>query len=167
MGLDDVVSRTVAEMPHADAVELRFDAELPPVLADRGLEGAVQALALDMSFEVGLDIDLPGRLPAPVETAVYFTVAECLANTAKHSGASQAWVALQHDGRRLTGAVGDNGRGGADPTTGTGLQGIATRLSAFDGTMSLSSPIGGPTITSWEVPCALSSPRTTPSSGRA
>ncbi len=59
----------------------------PPVLADRGLSGAVQALALDMGLPVNVDADLPGRPPAPVESAVYFAVAECLANVGKHSEA--------------------------------------------------------------------------------
>jgi signal transduction histidine kinase len=61
--------------------------------------------------------------------------------------------------------VADDGDGGADPTAGTGLRGIERRLAAFDGTMALSSPPGGPTVVSMELPCALSSPKTTPSSG--
>ncbi len=60
--------------------------------------------------------------------------------------------------------VADDGAGGADPATGTGLRGIERRLAAFDGTMALSSPPGGPTVITMELPCALSSPRTTPSS---
>lgn len=135
----------------------------PPVLADRGLAGAVSALALDMAVPVELALDVPGRLPAPVESAVYFAVAECLANTAKHSGAANSWVSLQHDGSVLRGRIGDDGRGGADLRKGTGLPGIAARLAAFDGTLSVSSPPGGPTVVTWEVPCspsASSSPRT-------
>ena len=128
----------------------------PPVLADRGLPGAVSALALDMSLPVELALDVPGRLPAPVESAVYFTVAECLANAAKHSAADQAWISLRYVDGVLRGEVGDDGRGGADPRTGSGLRGIAARLAAFDGTMSVSSPVGGPTVVSWEVPCTLS-----------
>lgn len=128
----------------------------PPVLADRGLPGAVSALALDMALPVELALDVPGRLPAPVESAVYFTVAECLANAAKHSAADQAWISLRHADGTLSGEVGDDGRGGADPRSGSGLQGIAARLAAFDGTMSVSSPVGGPTVVSWEVPCTLS-----------
>ncbi|KRB76336.1 hypothetical protein ASE01_15165 [Nocardioides sp. Root190] len=128
----------------------------PPVLADRGLPGAVAALAIDMAVPVDLAIDLTVRLPAPVESAVYFTVAECLANATKHAAAGHAWIRLAHDGGVLRGEVGDNGRGGADPRTGSGLNGIAARLAAFDGTMSLSSPTGGPTVVSWEVPCTPS-----------
>lgn len=139
----------------------------PPVLADRGLAGAVEALALDMAYEVDLEIELPGRPPAPVESAVYFTVAECLANAAKHAGAERVRIRLEHADGLLRGEVTDDGRGGADPREGTGLRGVAARLAAFDGTMRLSSPVGGPTVVTWEVPCALSSPKTTPSSAPA
>lgn len=128
----------------------------PPVLADRGLTGAVAALAIDMPVPVELDLALPERLPAPVESAVYFTVAESLANAAKHAGAGEVTIRLQHADGLLRGEVRDDGRGGADPRAGTGLQGIAARLAAFDGTMSVSSPVGGPTVVRWEVPCAHS-----------
>ena len=128
----------------------------PPVLADRGLTGAVSALALDMAVPVELALDVPDRLPAPVESAVYFAVAECLANTAKHAGADQSWVTLHHDGRMLRAEVGDDGCGGADLRSGSGLPGVAARLAAFDGMLSVSSPVGGPTVVSWEVPCAPS-----------
>ncbi|KQW53464.1 hypothetical protein ASC77_04050 [Nocardioides sp. Root1257] len=139
----------------------------PPVLADRGLAGAVAALALDMAIPVTVDARLPGRPPAPVESAVYFGVAECLANLGKHSGARNGWITLRwHDGL-LQAVVGDDGRGGADPGAGTGMLGVMRRLAAFDGTLSVSSPAGGPTIITLEVPCDLSSPKTTPSSGPA
>ena len=139
----------------------------PPVLAERGLDGAVRALALDPAGAVSVDVDLPGRPPAPVESAAYFAVAEVLANVAKHSGASTAWVRLTHRDGRLAVQVGDNGRGGADPSAGTGLRGIERRLAAFDGIMAVSSPPGGPTVVTMELPCELSSPRTSPSSGTA
>ncbi len=140
----------------------------PPVLADRGLAGAVQALALDMALPVTTDLDVP-RLPAPLESAIYFVVAECLANVSKHSGAPSASISLHHVDGVLRGEVRDTGRGGADPGAGSGLQGVAGRLAAFDGTMSVSSPPGGPTVVRWEVPCpvASSSPRTTRSSAPA
>ncbi|WP_182378551.1 sensor domain-containing protein [Nocardioides sp. WS12] len=125
----------------------------PPVLADRGLTGAVSALAIDMAVPVELTLAVDTRLPAPVESAVYFTVAECLANATKHASAARTWIRLEHSDDVLRGEVGDDGRGGADPRTGTGLQGIAARLAAFDGTMAVSSPLGGPTVVSWEIPC--------------
>ncbi|NPD06702.1 sensor histidine kinase [Nocardioides sp. zg-1308] len=136
----------------------------PPVLADRGLAGAVEALALDMALPVTVLSDLEGRPPEPVESAVYFAVAECLANVGKHAGASRAWVDLRHDSGVLRASVGDDGRGGADARHGTGMLGIMRRLSAFDGTMVVSSPDRGPTLITLEIPCALSSPRTTLSS---
>ena len=139
----------------------------PPVLADRGLAGAVTALALDLAVPVQVDADLAGRPPAPVESAVYFALAECLANVVKHAGAEHAWVRLRHRDGMLCGEVGDDGHGGADAGQGTGMLGVMRRLAAFDGTMAVSSPTGGPTLVTVEVPCALSSPRTTPSSGPA
>jgi signal transduction histidine kinase len=136
----------------------------PPVLADRGLGGAVEALALDLPFDVAVETSLTARPPAPVESALYFAVAECLANVGKHAGADHAWVGMSHQDGLLHVTVGDDGRGGADPSGGTGLLGVMRRLSAFDGTMRVSSPAGGPTLIDLEVPCALSSPKTTPSS---
>lgn len=137
----------------------------PPVLADRGLSGAVQALALDMAIPVEVFTTLDGRPPPPVESAVYFAVAECLANTGKHARARHAWITVTHHDRRLRAVIGDDGCGGADPVAGSGMLGVRRRLAAFDGTMSVSSPTGGPTVVTLEVPCDLSSPRTTPSSG--
>jgi signal transduction histidine kinase len=134
------------------------------VLADRGLGPAVEALALDLSIPVEVSGQVPAELPAPVESAVYFAVAECLANVAKHARASRAWVELGSVGGLLTAVVGDDGRGGAEPASGTGMRGVARRLAAFDGTMRVSSPAGGPTLVTLEVPCDSSSPRTTPSS---
>ncbi len=128
----------------------------PPVLADRGLDGAVRALALASTFPVEVVVVLPGRLPAPVESAAYFCVAETLANVAKHSQASSAKVSVHHDGDVLFVETWDSGVGGADQSKGTGLRGIAKRLSAFDGSVSVASPSGGPTVVHMEVPCALS-----------
>jgi signal transduction histidine kinase len=138
----------------------------PPVLAERGLDGAVRALALTMRTPTSVDSDLTGRrLDTPVESAAYFAIAEALANATVHSGANVAYVSIRCEDDKLHMEVGDDGRGGADPTRGTGLAGITRRLAAFDGTMTLSSPLGGPTIVTMELPCALSSPRTTLSSG--
>lgn len=135
----------------------------PPVLAERGLTDAIEALTLALGVPVTLAASLDGRPPAPVETAMYFAVAECLANTAKHARAGRCWIRLEHDDGVLRALVGDDGVGGADPA-GSGLSGVRRRLAAFDGTMVVESPEGGPTTVTMEVPCALSSPRTTPSS---
>jgi signal transduction histidine kinase len=132
----------------------------PPVLADRGLEGAVRALALDLAVPVTVSGELPGGLPAPVASAAYFAVSECLANVVKHSGADQAAVELAYRDGVLSVAVRDDGDGGASLTGGSGLRGVARRLEVFDGQVAVTSPAGGPTVVRLEVPCALSSPRT-------
>jgi signal transduction histidine kinase len=128
----------------------------PPVLADRGLADAVRALALDSPLRVQVAGTLPGRPPAPVESAAYFAVSELLANVAKHSATGEAEVDLRHESGALRISVRDNGVGGADPARGTGLQGIARRLAAFDGVLVVNSPSGGPTEANLDVPCALS-----------
>jgi signal transduction histidine kinase len=132
----------------------------PPVLADRGLGHAVRALALDTPLPVVLDIDLPGRLAAAVESACYFAVAEVLANAVKHSGARLVHLRIQHRDNVLRIEVSDDGVGGADPANGTGLRGIERRLGTFDGILAVNSPTGGPTMIVMEVPCALLSPKT-------
>jgi signal transduction histidine kinase len=137
----------------------------PPVLADRGLDGAVQALALASPLPTEVEIDIPARLPAPVESAAYFAVAETLTNVIKHSRADRSWLRLRHADGRLVMEVGDDGRGGADPAAGSGLRGIQRRLAAFDGTLTVTSPPGGPTVVTMELPCESSSPKTSPSSG--
>jgi len=132
----------------------------PPVLADRGLGHAVRALALDTPMPTELDIDLPGRLPAPVESAAYFAIAEALANAVKHASARKVHIRIKHADDILRIEVADDGVGGADPALGTGLQGVERRLGTFDGILAVSSPPGGPTMIVMEVPCALSSPKT-------
>ncbi len=132
----------------------------PPVLAERGLDGAVRALALSLPVPVDVQADLPGRASAPVEAAAYFAVAEMLTNVVKHSGANRAWVQLDHCDGRLVAIVGDNGTGGAEPKTGGGLHGIEQRLAAFDGVVAVTSPPGGPTLVTMELPCELSWART-------
>ncbi len=139
----------------------------PPVLADRGLAGGLEALALLCPLPVEVAVELAARPKAQVESAAYFAAAEGLANVAKHSGASRAWLRVQQRNGILRLVVGDDGRGGADPESGTGLRGIERRLAAFDGTLRVHSPAGGPTELTMELPCESSSPRTTSSSGTA
>ncbi|WP_090482717.1 sensor histidine kinase [Nakamurella panacisegetis] len=160
----DLSRELIAESRHSASIALTDLRGLvrgihPPVLADRGLVGGLQALALAAPLEVDVDVVLVGRAPAPVESAVYFAVAEALTNAAKHSTAGNAWIWLRHSHNRLTVSVGDNGIGGATSTPGGGLHGIERRLAAFDGTMTVASPAGGPTIISMELPCVLSSER--------
>jgi signal transduction histidine kinase len=132
----------------------------PPVLADRGLADAIRALALDTPMRIDLASDLEGRPPAPVESAAYFAVCELLTNVSKHAEARQTWIDIRHIDDMLRIGVTDNGHGGADPAGGTGLRGIERRLAPFDGILAISSPPGGPTAVTMEVPCALSSPKT-------
>jgi signal transduction histidine kinase len=127
---------------------------LPPVLADRGLGGAIQALVLASPIPIEMTLDLSEeRLPAPVESAAYFAMAEALTNVVKHSGARAAWVRVHQVDGQLSLVVGDDGRGGADPDRGSGLRGIERRLEAFDGLVQVSSPPGGPTVVTMEMPC--------------
>ena len=132
----------------------------PPVLADRGLGDAIKALALDTPLHTVVDVDLPAEIDLPVGSAVYFAVAEALANAAKHSGARTVRIHLSHARDVLRAQVTDDGAGGADPANGTGLTGVERRLATFDGILAVNSPPGGPTIVVIEVPCALSSPKT-------
>ena len=128
----------------------------PPVLADRGLADAVRALALDSPSRARVTGSLDGRAPAPVESAAYFAVSELLANVAKHAGAQSADIDLRHSLGALRIAVRDDGDGGADPGRGTGLRGVERRIAAFDGVLAISSPVGGPTVITMEIPCELS-----------
>ena len=142
----------------------------PPVLADRGLADAIRALALDTPLPIELDIDLPGQVELPVASAVYFSVAEVLANVVKHADARSVRIQLSQalltgggqagGGGLLRVQVTDDGAGGADPAAGTGLAGVERRLATFDGILAVNSPPGGPTIVVIEVPCALSSAKT-------
>ncbi|MET4662671.1 signal transduction histidine kinase [Streptomyces sp. PvP037] len=128
----------------------------PPVLAERGLGDAVRALALRLPVSGEVNVELPGRAEAPVESAAYFAVSEVLTNAVKHSGADRIWVDLHHAGGHLRVTVTDNGRGGAVIGAGSGLTGVERRLGTFDGVLAVSSPAGGPTMVTMEIPCALS-----------
>ncbi len=136
----------------------------PPVLADRGLTSAIRALVADLPLPVALELELPGRPGPPLESALYFSTSECLANTLKHAHATRAWVSLRRTNDLIQIEVGDDGIGGAE-AGGAGLRGVARRLATFDGMMTVTSPPGGGTTIVMEVPCEPSSERTTPSFG--
>ncbi len=127
----------------------------PKVLADYGLEAAVDDAADRSAVPVDVRLELPGRLPQAVEAAAYFVVCEALANVARHSGADRAEVTGGHGDGRLLLQVRDDGRGGAAAGAGSGLTGLADRVSVLDGRLSLSSPPGGPTLLRVEIPCEL------------
>lgn len=167
-GVDALLERAQSAAEQALA-ELRSVSRsiLPPVLADRGLAGALTGLAADCPVPCEVDVDVPRRCAASVEATAYFVVAEALTNVARHSGASRARVTARLAGDRLLLSVTDDGRGGAAPAGaghdaapppgddrgGTGLSGIRRRLAAHDGTLRLTSPPGGPTTLEAELPC--------------
>jgi len=127
----------------------------PPVLADRGLDAALSALAARAPVPVRLDVGLDHRPPKLVESIAYFMVAEALANVAKHAQASQAQVELAVRRGVLRIRVTDDGVGGAVTSGGTGLAGLADRARSIDGELLVQSPPGGPTVISMELPCVL------------
>jgi signal transduction histidine kinase len=126
----------------------------PPILVDRGLPAALQALAARGVVPVRLSVDAAlGRLPAVIESTAYFVVAEALANVAKHSRASACGVEVGRSGGRLVVRVLDDGTGGAHVAKGHGLAGLTDRVRAAGGTLAVLSPAGGPTEIRAELPC--------------
>ena len=114
----------------------------PAILSEGGLGPALRALARRAAVPVELDVQLQGRLPAPVEVAAYYVVAEALTNAAKHAQASVVQVDARAQAGRLRVSVGDDGVGGADPARGSGLVGLGDRVQALDGTLTVHSPAG-------------------------
>ncbi|MFE0186855.1 sensor histidine kinase [Streptomyces sp. NPDC058989] len=125
----------------------------PPVLNDRGLVDALRALALDSPLEAAVGAEVSLRLDPPIESALYFGVAELMTNAVKHARASRARIRVARDGDDIVVDVEDDGRGGAGERTGGGLAGLRRRLAVFDGTLEISSPAGGPTRVRMVVPC--------------
>ena len=125
----------------------------PRILTDRGLPAALAELADRTPVAVTVTADLPDRLPAPVEVCAYFVVSESLTNMIRHSGAGQARVEARRLGRRLTVTVCDDGVGGAYPRPHGGLAGLADRVAAVGGRLTVDSPAGGPTTVRADLPC--------------
>ena len=155
---DPEATRALLEEAHRSAkeaiIELR---ELtrglsPPVLADRGLDAALSALAARSEVPVAIDFDVARRPGRTAESIAYFMIAESLTNIVKHARASRAWVVVRRAGALLRVEVGDDGVGGA-LATGSGLAGLADRAAGVDGTLTVTSPAGGPTTVSLELPC--------------
>ena len=126
----------------------------PSVLTDRGLDAALSGLAHRASMPVEVRSAVGGRLPNAVETAAYYVVAEALTNAGRHAGAASAAVTLERRNGALVVEVRDDGRGGAVRKPGSGLEGLAQRVEALDGTLAVESPAGGPTTIRAELPCA-------------
>jgi signal transduction histidine kinase len=125
----------------------------PPLLTERGLAGAVRALGERSPVPVAVTVRYETGRPAAVEAAAYFVVAETLANVTKHADASRVDITLGGSSGVLELEIRDDGRGGADESRGSGLAGIRRRAEAFDGTLTLTSPPGGPTVLRVELPC--------------
>lgn len=125
----------------------------PPVLTERGLIDAVRALALDSPLEAAVSADVQLRLDPPIESAVYFGVAEVMTNAVKHAHATRARISIVRDDTGIVVDVEDDGRGGASVRAGGGIAGLRRRLAVFDGTLEITSPVGGPTRVRMVVPC--------------
>ena len=163
-GAPEPVRRAIADA-HDEAVlalsELReFIRGLhPAVLNDRGLDAALSGLAARAPLPVRLRVDVQRPASPSVEAVAYFIVSEALTNVAKHAQAAQAEVTVTRDGDLLRIFVTDDGSGGAVPAgsdggeAGTGLRGLAQRAAAVDGTLTIDSPPGGPTVIAAELPC--------------
>jgi signal transduction histidine kinase len=150
--------------PLIDALSERLNAALeqlrelargihPAMLVDHGLPPAINALAERAPLPVAVEIQLDSRLPVAVETAAYFVVAEALTNVARHAQANAARIAIARAGEELTVEVADDGVGGADLATGTGLSGLQDRLAAIGGTLRVVSPAGAGTHLRATIPC--------------
>jgi signal transduction histidine kinase len=125
----------------------------PPILTDRGLGAAIEALGARSPIPVSVAVDVSERPPDAVETAAYFVVAEALANAIKHASANRIDVTVTRANGMLAAVVRDDGQGGAD-LEGSGLTGLEQRVRALDGTLRIDSPAGGPTTVRAELPCA-------------
>jgi signal transduction histidine kinase len=125
----------------------------PPILTERGLAGAVRELAALAPVPLWLSLDIPGTLPAEIETTAYYVVAEALANITKHAAASLGRVRIECQGGELTVEVEDDGCGRAEPAEGTGLRGLADRVAANGGTLRVHSPVGHGTRIQAVLPC--------------
>jgi signal transduction histidine kinase len=152
----ELVTRARSQLGEATSELRRLTRGINPVALDGGLAEALPTLAADAGISTDLDVDLPERPSPVIERVVYFCVAELLTNAAKHSRADSVHVEVTTvAGPRLRLRVSDQGRGGAVLGAGTGLQGLCDRLAAVDGTFDVSSPPGGPTIVTAELPTEL------------
>ena len=126
----------------------------PAALTERGLSAALDDLARRAALPVHLEVGIDGRLPEPVEAAGYFVASEALANAAKHSHANEVRLSVSRAGSMLVVEVADDGIGGAAAGGGSGLRGLADRVEALRGRLTVSSPPGRGTMLRAEIPCA-------------
>lgn len=157
---DPDAARELVEQAHEDAksalAELRNLARgiHPAILTDRGLDAALSALAAKSSVPVEIVVRLAERPSVAIESTAYFVVAEAIANASKHAAATHIRVDIHRAARTLVVEVADDGVGGAQLAPGGGLEGLTTRVAAVGGSLSVSSPAGGPTRVRAELPCA-------------
>jgi len=130
----------------------------PAVLSDQGLRAALGALTGRSPVPVRLDVELGSELPPPVEAAAYYVVAESLTNIAKYAEAAVVEIVVRSDGQGARVEVRDDGVGGADPATGTGLRGLADRVDALGGVLRVASPAGAGTTVTAELPLDTAGP---------
>ncbi|WP_399920041.1 sensor histidine kinase [Streptomyces kanamyceticus] len=152
-------ARQVIDEAHREAKEAIEELDTlvrglhPAVLDERGLDAALSGLAARAPLPVKLQVDMAERASPAVEGVAYFVVSEALTNIVKHARATRAEVTVARLGAILRVAVTDDGAGGAAPSGGTGLKGLAQRVGSVDGTFRLTSPAGGPTVMNVELPC--------------
>jgi signal transduction histidine kinase len=152
-------ARRVIDEAHAEAKEAIEELNNlvrglhPAVLEDRGLDAALSGLAARMPLPVRLRVRLDRRPSPTIEAVAYFVVSEALTNVTKHSNAAQAAVTVRGTSEKLLVEVTDDGVGGADAATGSGLTGLAQRVRSVDGTFGIDSPAGGPTRITAGLPC--------------
>ncbi len=156
---DPAGAQELIQQAHAGAkeaiAELRNLARgiYPAILTDRGLDAAISAVAARADVPVDVEVDLPTRPPAAVESIAYFIVSEALTNVAKYARATRASVRITRDDNWVVVEVSDNGVGGATATPGGGLAGLADRAAGIDGILTVDSPVGGPTVIRADLPC--------------
>jgi signal transduction histidine kinase len=125
----------------------------PQILTDLGLTEAVRELAERCPIPVEVDLELSGRLPPEIESTAYFVVSEALTNAVRHAAATRIQISGGLAEQRLALTIVDDGRGGAEPSLGTGMRGLADRVAVVAGTLEISSPQGGPTTLRIDLPC--------------
>ncbi|MFA1543956.1 sensor histidine kinase [Actinomadura monticuli] len=159
-GVPDAAMRVIVEA-HEEAKEALAELRTlirglhPAVLEDRGLDAALSGVAARVPLPVRLRVAVEPRASSTVEAVAYFVVSEALTNVVRHAKAGEVDVAVERVGDVLRVSVRDDGVGGADPSGGTGLTGLARRVRSVDGTFRITSPAGGPTTVTVELPCAL------------
>jgi signal transduction histidine kinase len=156
---DPAAARSLVDQAHLEAKTAIADLRglvrgiHPSVLDERGLDAALSALVASCAVPVRVEVSLDRRPGRASEAVAYFVAAEAITNVTKHAGASAASVTITRDADALRVVIQDDGRGGAHPEPGGGLAGLAARVTAIDGSLTVTSPPGGPTCIEAVIPC--------------